>query len=65
MAIIAKATSRSVAFKAVETEGQDESLARSSERAEVDVETNSEALLEDVGQDADLRVANQEANAQP
>ena len=44
-------------------EDQDEFLMRRSECEEVGVETNSEAVLEDVGQNADLRVANQEDNA--
>ena len=31
---------------------------------EVDLETNNKAVLEDVGQNADLYIANQEDNAQ-
>ena len=46
-------------------EDQDEFLMRNSEHTEVGLETNNRALLEDVGQNADLYIANQEANTQP
>ena len=46
-------------------EDQDESLTRHSEHTDVGVETNDRAQLEDVGQNADLCIANKEANAQP
>ena len=70
---IAKAASRSVAFKAARIresimEDQDELIARRSdgEEEEVDSEANSdsEAALEDAGHSADLRVADKEDNAQ-
>ena len=44
-------------------EDQDESLMRRSECEEVGVEINNKAALEDVGQNADLYIANQEDNA--
>ena len=47
-------------------EDQDEFLMRNSnsnsECTDVDVETNTRAQLEDVGQNADLYIANQEAS---
>ena len=43
-------------------EDQDEFLMRNSEHTDVSVETNNRAQLEDVGQNADLYIANQEAN---
>ena len=46
-------------------EDQDEFLMRNPERTDVDVETNTRAQLEDVGQNADLYIANQGANSQP
>ena len=46
-------------------EDQDEFLMRNSEHTEEGLETNNRALLEDVGQNADLYIANQEANTQP
>ena len=45
-------------------EDQDELLIRKSEYEEVDVETNNTAVLEDVGQNADLYIGNQEDNTQ-
>ena len=46
-------------------EDQEEFLTRKSEHEEVGVETNNKAVLEDVGQNADLYIANQGANSQP
>ena len=69
---IAKTASRNVAFKVAKMreaimEDQDEFLMRSPERTDIDVETNTNtrAQLEDVGQNADLYIANQGANSQP
>ena len=67
---IAKTASRNVAFKVAKTreaimEDQDEFLMRNSEHTDVGLETNNRAQLEDVGQSADLYIANQEANSQP
>ena len=47
-------------------EDQDEFLIliRKSEYEEVGLETNNKAVLEDVGQNADLYIANQEGNTQ-
>ena len=66
---IAKTASRNVAFKVAKMreaimEAQDEFLMRNSEHTEVGLETNNRALLEDVGQNADLYIANQDANTQ-
>ena len=66
---IAKTASRNVAFKAAKMresimEDQDEFLIRKSEYEEVGLETNNKTLLEDVGQNADLYIANQEDNTQ-
>ena len=44
-------------------EDQDEFLMRRSECEEVGVEINNQTALEDVGQNADLYIANQEDNA--
>ena len=46
-------------------EDQDEFLTRNSEHMDVGVEANNKAQLEDVAQNADLYIANQEANTQP
>ena len=46
-------------------EDQDEFLMRNSEPADVDVDTNNRAYLEDVAQNADLYIANQGASSQP
>ena len=67
---IAKTTSRNVAFKVAKMreaimEDQDEFLMRNSEHTDVGVEANNRAQLVDVGQNADLYIANQEANTQP
>ena len=66
---IAKTASRNVAFKVAKMresimEDQDELLIRKLEYEEVDLETNNKAVLEDVGQNADLYIANQEDNTQ-
>ena len=45
-------------------EDQDEFLMRKSEHEVVGLETNDRAVLEDVGQNADLYIANQEGNTQ-
>ena len=45
-------------------EDQDEFLMRKPECEEVGLENNNKALLEDVGQNADLYIANQEGSAQ-
>ena len=67
---IAITASRNVVFKVAKMreaimEDQDEFLMRNSECTDVDVETNTRAQLEDVGQNADLYIANQGANSQP
>ena len=67
---IAKAASGSVAFEVAKmreaiVEDQDELLMRSSERAGVDVDASDRARLEDLTQNADLRVANQGVSSQP
>ena len=46
-------------------EDQDEFLMRNSEHTDVGVETNNRAQLEEVGQNANLYIANQEASTQP
>ena len=63
--------SRIVAFKVTKAkmresimEDQDEFLIRKLEYEEVDLETNNKAVLEEVGQNADLYIANQEDNTQ-
>ena len=66
---IAKTASRNVAFKVAKMresimEDQDEFLIRKLEYEEVDLETNNKAALEEVGQNADLYIANQEDNTQ-
>ena len=43
---------------------QDELLMRNSGHAEVGLETNNAALLEDVAQNADLYIANQDVSTQ-
>ena len=45
-------------------EDQDELLMRNSGHADVGVEANNAALLEDVAQNADLYIANQDVNTQ-
>merc|ERR1711916_47979 len=66
---IAKTASRSVAFKVAKmreaiVEDQDELLMRNTGHTEVGLEANNAALLEDVAQNADLRIANQDVNKQ-
>jgi len=66
---ITKTASRNVAFKVAKMreaimEDQDEFLVRKSEHEEVGLETNNGAMLEDVGQNADMYIANQESNTQ-
>ena len=66
---IAKTASRNVAFKVAKMreaimEDQDEFLMRNTGHAEVSLETNNAAWLEDVAQNADLYIANQDANTQ-
>ena len=68
---IAKTASRNVAFKVAKMresimEDQYEflMLMRKSEHEDVGLETNNKAVLEDVGQNADLYIANQEGNTQ-
>ena len=70
--VTAKTASRNVAFKfkvakmrEAIMEDQDEFLMRNSEHTDVGVEANNRAQLEDVAQNADLYIANQEANTQP
>ena len=46
-------------------EDQVEFLMRNPEHADVDVDTNNRAHLEDVAQNADLYIANQGASSQP
>ena len=66
---IAKTASRNVAFKVAKMreaimEDQDEFLMRNSGQAEVGLETNNAAFLEDVAQNADLYIANQGGSMQ-
>ena len=66
---IAKTASGNVAFKVAKMreaimEDQDEFLVRKSEHEEAGLETNNWAMLEDVGQNADMYIANQEGNRQ-
>ena len=65
--VIAKTASRNVAFKVAKMreaimEDQDEFLMRNSEHTNVGLEANNRAQLEEVAQNADLYIANQEAN---
>ena len=67
--VLVKTASRNVAFKVAKMresimEDQDELLIRKLEYEEVDLETNNKAVLEEVGQNADLYIANQEDNTQ-
>ena len=66
---IAKTASRNVAFEVAEMreaimEDQDEFLMRNPGHTEVGLEATNAALLEDVAQNADLYIANQDANTQ-
>ena len=45
-------------------EDQEEFLMRKSDCEEISLETNNRAVLEDVGQYADLHITNQEGNMQ-
>ena len=45
-------------------EDQEEFLMRKSDCEEISLETNNRAVFEDVGQNADLYIANQEGNTQ-
>ena len=63
--MIAKTASRNVAFKVARMreaimEDQDKFLMRKSEYEGVGLEISNKAALEDVGQNADLYIANQE-----
>ena len=57
---IAKTTSRNVAFKVAKMRDS----IRKSECDELGSEVNAKAVLEDVGHNADLYIANQEDNTQ-
>ena len=66
---IAKTASRNVAFKVAKMrdsimEDQDELIIRKSECEELGLEANNKAVLQDVGNNADLYIANQEDNTQ-
>ena len=68
---IAKTASRNVAFKVAKMrdsimEDQDELIIiiRKSECEELGLEANAKAVLEDVGHNTDLYIANQEDNTQ-
>ena len=66
---ISKTASRNVAFKVARMresimEDQDELIIRKSDCEEVVLEANNKAVLEDVGHNADLYIANQEDNTQ-
>ena len=66
---IAKTASRNVAFKVARMreaimEDQDELITRKSESEDVASEANNKAILEDIGCNADLYIANQENNTQ-
>ena len=66
---ITKTASRNVAFKVAKMrdsimEDQDELIIRKSECEELGLEANTKAVLEDVGHNADLYIANQEDNTQ-
>ena len=64
---IAKTASRNAAFKVAKIrmrecimEGQDELITRKSDSEEVVLEDDNQAVLDDVGYNADLYIANQE-----
>ena len=66
---IANAASRSVAFKVARMreaimQDQDELIARKADFEDVASEANDRAILEDIGCNADLYIANQEDNTQ-
>ena len=65
----AKTASRNVAFKVARMreaimEDQDELITRKSDSEDVALEANNKAILEDIGCNADLYIANQEDNTQ-
>ena len=67
--VIAKTASRNVAFKVARMreaimEDQDEFMIRRSGGEEVGSEANNRAVLEDIGHNTDLYIANQEGNTQ-
>ena len=67
--IIAKTASRNVAFKVARMreaimEDQDDCILRGSDGEEVGSEANSREVLENIGHNADLYIANQEDNTQ-
>ena len=66
---IAKTACRNVAFKVARMreaimEDQDELITRKSDSEDVALEANNKAILEDIGCNADLYIANQEDNTQ-
>ena len=66
---IAKTASRSVAFKVAGMreaimQDQDELITRKADFEDVASEANDRAILEDIGCNADLYIANQEDNTQ-
>ena len=67
---IAKTASRNVAFKVARLrdaimQDQDEFITRSANFEDVAVMANDKAILEDIGFNTDLYVANQEVETQP
>ena len=65
---ITKTASRNVAFKVARMreaiiEDQDELITRKSDSEDVASESNNKAILEDVGCNADLYIANEEDNS--
>ena len=66
---IAKTAGKNVAFKVAKMresimEDQDELLIRKLEYEEVDLETNNKAVLEEVGQNADLYIVYRQSRGQ-
>ena len=66
---IAKTASRNVAFKVARMreaimENQDELKTRKSDSEDIALEASNKAILEDIGCNADLYIANQEDNTQ-
>ena len=66
---IAKTASRNVAFKVAKMrdsimEDQDELIIRNSESEELGLDVNAKDVLEDLGHNADLYIANHEDNTQ-
>ena len=67
--VIAKTASRNVAFKVARLrdaimQDQDEFITRNANFEDVDVMANDKAILEDIGFNADLYIANQEVETQ-